>query len=368
MEKKRIVWVTPDYFFDTDKLIVNKLQDYYEIRWYVIWGKDSYRDVPHDNNIFKFIKSPYRYRDLRVIKLYISLIKEMKQFNPSIIYSGFSGIPYFYPVLFCMFDRHRIIYEGHEIDPYNYVKHDFLRVNYTNYFMRRVGHTQVFSKSTERQFYRLYPKQKCTYIPMVPKDYGPYNHLIEHSGKKVFLFFGGIRSTKRLDILLDAFLAMDKQYAEKAELWIYGKSSDKDKTMFEEKVKGRDNIIMKLDYVPDNIVADLFCSSTYLVLPYEQITQSGPMMISYNYNLPIIASDIDSFKERIEDGKNGYLFKTNNIDDLKRVLETCVDQNENEYNYIKESMKSFVEQEYSQKVIIQKYCNMLDDFIEENKK
>lgn len=368
MEKKRLVWITPDYFFDTDKLIVGNLQDYYEIRWYVIWGKGSPYKEPDNKIIYKFLKTPYRNRDIRIVKFYISLMREIKEYNPDAIYNGVGGMPFFYPLLFSMFDKHKIIHEGHEIDPYNYVKHDVLRVNYVKYYMRRVGHTHVFSKYTEKQFHKLYPNQECTYIPMVPKDYGEGTNLIDNQGKKIFLFFGGVRKTKRLDILLDAFLALDKEYSNKAELWVYGKCPENEKQLYEEKIRNSKNIVMKLDFVPDDIVADLFFSSTYLVLPYEQITQSGPMMISYNYNLPIIASDIDSFKERIEDGKNGYLFKTNSIDDLRRVLETCIDQNEYEYNNIKDNMKSFVEQEYSQKIIIQKYCNMLDSFIAKNEK
>ena len=82
-DKKKIVWITPDYFFDVDWPIVGRLMEKYDIRWYVIWGKGSLRAFPDDKNIFKLIVSPYRYRDLRVIKLYFSLFKEIKKFEPS---------------------------------------------------------------------------------------------------------------------------------------------------------------------------------------------------------------------------------------------------------------------------------------------
>ena len=363
MEKKRLVWITPDYFFDTDSTIVGNLCEYYDIRWYVIWGKGSLRAFPDDKNIFKLIVSPYRYRDLRVIKLYFSLFKEIRKFDPAIIYNGFSGIPFFYPLLFLMFDRHRVIHEGHEIDPYVSVVHDKLTVSYVKYYLRRVGHTQVFSKHAEQKFHKLYPGQKCTYVPMVPKDFGPAKKTIDHGDRTVFLFFGGVRSTKRFDVLLDAFLALDKEHSKKAELWVYGKCDGEDRVKFDQMIEGHDNIKTMFDFVPDEMVPDLFCSSSYLVQPYQQITQSGPMMIAYNYNLPVIATDIDGFTERIGNGKNGYLFETNNPNDLKRVLEICIDQSKDEYNSIKENVRKKVEQEYSLDAVIKKYCTMLDCFM-----
>lgn len=366
MDKKRIVWITPDYFFDVDWPIVGQLKDRYDIRWYVIWGKGSLRTQPQDSNIYKLVNSPYRYRDIRVLKLYYTLIKEMRSFKPDMIYNGFSGIPFFYPLLFCMFDRHRIMHEGHEIDPFVSVKHDKLTVSYVRYYLKRVGHTQVFSKHSEETFHQLYPGQECTYVPMVPKDYGKQQRLIEHENRTVFLFFGGVRATKRFDVLLNAFLALGKEHTQKAELWVYGKCEGEEKAKYEQMIAGHDNIRTMFDFVPDELVPDLFCSASYLVQPYQQITQSGPMMIAYNYGLPIIATDIGGFKERIKDGENGYLFKKNDVQDLKRVLELCISQSSEDYNRIKENTMAFVEHEYSPNVVISKYKEMIDRFISKN--
>ena len=361
--KKRIVWITPDYFFDVDWPIVGQLKEKYDIRWFVIWGKGSLRAQPNDSNIFKLVNSPYRYRDIRVMKLYYSLIKEMKSFKPDMIYNGFSGIPFFYPLLFCMLDRKKIMHEGHEIDPYVSVVHDKLTVSYVQYYLRRVGYTQVFSKHAEQKFHILYPGQKCTYVPMVPKDFGPATKVIDHGDRTVFLFFGSVRATKRFDVLLEAFLGLDNEYSKKAELWVYGKCDGEDRVKYDQMIEGHNNIKTMFDFVPDVMVPDLFCSSSYLVQPYQQITQSGPMMIAYNYNLPVIATDIDGFTERIDNGKNGYLFETNNPNDLKRVLEICIDQSKDEYNSIKENVRKKVEQEYSLDAVIKKYCTMLDCFM-----
>ena len=132
---------------------------------------------------------------------------------------------------------------------------------------------------------------------------------------------------------------------------------------YEKMIEGHDNIKAKFDFVPDEMIPVLFCSASYLVQPYQKITQSGPTMIAYNYNLPVIGSNIEGFKERIEDGITGFLFEKDNVEDLKRVLESCIEQKESEYYTIKANLKSFVEREYSKKAVLLRYSDMFENFI-----
>lgn len=341
---------------------------YYNIRWYVIWGQGSLRELPSNDDIYSLVCPKYRYRDIRIIKTYWHLLREIKKSKPSVVYNGFLGLPYFIPLLFKIYGKKSVIYEGHEINPYISAKHDWLSVAYAKYNLKNVGFVQVFSHHAEDEFHNLYPGRECTYIPMVPKNYGEPSHNIEHPQRRVFLFFGGVRSTKRLDVLLNAFLALDENHSNRAELWVYGKCDGMNKEKYLKMIAGRDNIKTMFDFVPDELVPDLFCSATYLVQPYQQITQSGPMMIAYNYNLPIIATDIEGFRERILNGENGYLFEKNNVEDLKRVLIYCIDQSEDEYRRIKTNATAFATREYSIDAVITKYCEMLNGFIDNNER
>ena len=363
---KTIVWITPDYFYDVDWPIIRSLKNYYDIKWYVIWGTGSLRKKPNNDDVTSFIQLKYRYRDIRIIKQYWSIIREVKRINPVVVYNAFLGMPYFLPLLFNIIGSKKIIFEGHEINPYVSANHDKLSVAYARYNIRKVGHVQVFSKHAAEEFKQLYPGHDCTYVPMVPKDYGDPSRIIEHGGKRVFLFFGSVRSTKRFDVLLEAFLALDDSHSQKAELWVYGKCDGPEKEKYESMISGNENIKTMFDFVPDELVPELFYSSSYLVQPYQQITQSGPMMIAYNYGLPIIASDIEGFKERITDGENGFLFKKNDVNDLRRVLQLCIDQSDGTYNQIKENAIAFARNEYSPDVVLDKYKTMIDDFIAKN--
>ena len=368
MDKERIVWITPECFYDTDSYILDSLVDYYDIKWYVLWASYCKRSLPNNPNITKLIRLKYSWHDPRSIWESYSIAKMIGRENAKLVYNGNNGFPAFFPLLFSRVHADKIIYEGHEIDPYHVQKNDKLHIAYFLYFIKRVGLTHVFSRHTETLFHEMYPSRECCYIPMLPKDYGKPKQLFQFDGKKVFLFFGTIRESKRLDLLLDSFNMLDIRHQEKAVVLVYGKCWRSDPDYFVNKSKGNENIILKMDFVPDDIVADLFASVHYLVQPYDWISQSGPTMIAFNYNTPIIASDIDGFRERIHDKQDGYLFHKGDVESLKKVLEYCIEQSEDDYIQIKKNQAEFVKEEYSLPVVLAKYRQMIDNRISELEK
>ena len=94
-----------------------------------------------------------------------------------------------------------------------------------------------------------------------------------------------------------------------------------------------------------------------MVLPYEDVAQSGPHMIAYNYNLPVIASDIDGFKERVVDGENGFLFKRNNLESLIETIVKVVKLNGDKYLALKERLRDYTKTYYSVKSVAEKYID-----------
>jgi glycosyltransferase involved in cell wall biosynthesis len=62
------------------------------------------------------------------------------------------------------------------------------------------------------------------------------------------------------------------------------------------------------------------------------------LLIAYNYYLPIIASDLEFFKEMVIDGENGFLFEQNNILELINCFNKALLLSENEFRMMKERM------------------------------
>ena len=73
-------------------------------------------------------------------------------------------------------------------------------------------------------------------------------------------------------------------------------------------IDGDSSISVYFKRIDDCEVAEFFAKHDFLMLPYQDVAQSGPHMIAYYYNLPVIASDIEGFNERVVDVVFGFLF------------------------------------------------------------
>lgn len=99
------------------------------------------------------------------------------------------------------------------------------------------------------------------------------------------------------------------------------------------------------------------------MLPYQDVAQSGPHMIAYNYNLPVIASDIEGFAERVEDGENGFLFRVNDKESLKDAITKTAMMSTSDYQRMKDKLKAYVEENNSLKAVSNKYIDYFNSIL-----
>ncbi len=78
----------------------------------------------------------------------------------------------------------------------------------------------------------------------------------------------------------------------------------------------RDRVMVKNEFVANEAVHQYFQASDAVVLFYSYATPSGVESISYNFQLPAVATRVGHFPETITDGYNGYLAEPENIDDM----------------------------------------------------
>jgi glycosyltransferase involved in cell wall biosynthesis len=143
--------------------------------------------------------------------------------------------------------------------------------------------------------------------------------------EKVLLFFGNIAPYKGVEFLVAAFITV-AQCAENYRLIIAGrpKGSEAYWAGLLEKINAspvRDQITLRIEFVPDDETEIYFKAADVLVLPYTHIFQSGVLFLGYNFGLPVIAADVGSLKDEIVEGKTGLIFKPGDAADLARVIE-----------------------------------------------
>jgi glycosyltransferase involved in cell wall biosynthesis len=130
---------------------------------------------------------------------------------------------------------------------------------------------------------------------------------------KVVLFFGNIAPYKGLHLLLEAMAQVICALPD-ARLVIAGRPKGDpaywrgiEKRLNEADIKGL--VISRIEYVPDEDTELFFKAADVLVLPYLSIFQSGVLFLSYNFGLPVLATDVGCFKDDIEEGRTGYVVR-----------------------------------------------------------
>jgi D-inositol-3-phosphate glycosyltransferase len=145
--------------------------------------------------------------------------------------------------------------------------------------------------------------------------------------EKTILFFGRIKPYKGLEDLLVAFQQLAAKDSH-ARLIIAGEAQKGHKDYLSEvkplmvKELERGQIILKVQFIPDEDMEIYLKAADVMVLPYKEIFQSGVLFLSYSFGLPVVATDVGSFREEIVEGQTGFMCKPNDPADLAKALET----------------------------------------------
>lgn len=202
---------------------------------------------------------------------------------------------------------------------------------------RLLDHIFVHTESMKDQLARSFGigESKITVIPFGVGGMVPQTALTPAEAKlrlhlsksdRTILFFGRITRYKGLDLLVDAFgkLALhDRSYR----LIIAGEPIKESAELWEELHKiiesspMREHVIQEIRYVADDEMEVYFKASDVLVLPYKQIFQSGVLFMSHSFGLPVIATDVGTFRDDIAEGTNGYVCRPNDANDLAKTIE-----------------------------------------------
>ena len=84
--------------------------------------------------------------------------------------------------------------------------------------------------------------------------------------------------------------------------------------------EGADRVRCELEYIPDSETEVYFKAADVVVLPYKNIFESGVVFLAYRFGLPVIASDVGSFREELTDSGAGSVFEQGNPASLAETL------------------------------------------------
>jgi glycosyltransferase involved in cell wall biosynthesis len=144
--------------------------------------------------------------------------------------------------------------------------------------------------------------------------------------EKAVLFIGKLRPYKGIEYLLDAFRQLVDQHPD-YRLILAGEPKKGSEAYREEIQQALEKdfkpgqIILRIQFIPDNEMELYLKAADVLALPYKEIFQSGVLFLAYSYGLPVVATDVGSFHEDIVEGDTGFLCRPGDAADLAHTLE-----------------------------------------------
>ena len=177
----------------------------------------------------------------------------------------------------------------------------------------------------------------------------PKNHTIK------ILNFGRIVPSKGIHFLVDALKQLQDKYS--IHLTVAGEG----RPYFDlSEIKSYEFINR---FISNEEIVTLIKQCDIVVLPYTSASQSGIPMTVYAFNKPIIASNIDGFKEVIDNFETGILVDDLDKDSLAKSIEILISNN-NLKSKMRENIKNkYTNGEFSWPVIANKTIDFYKNFL-----
>ena len=284
------------------------------------------------------------------------LIRYIKAINPDLIFTCNRDL--YYTILAFFFLPKKIVLLGiHDYKLHsNFETNVFLRFSYWLSF-HIYDNFLLYSKNQYDMFLKNYSYKNCFQTYLAAKNYGDASLKKQISyGKIRFLFFGRIDYYKGLDLLINACERLVEKGKSNFELSICG-IGDYWKTC-EPLISYKSIYNLQIRFIDYKEIPDLFSTHHYLVLPYRDATQSGPSMIAVNYGLPIIATNLASFKDVYSD--DAAIFY--DAGELESALERALEMPETDYLYMKNAAEK-IKEKYSEESVSDKYRKVIDSLL-----
>lgn len=364
MPKKKICWITPDWFVDVDIPIVPHLLNEYDITWIIFFPWRNNRFKEEDLNDFqglknlhiKFFHNPYYGLDPRCLITFNKIKHVIEDVEPDLIYFNFVPADPMVLPLYRWLPADKTIVTAHD----GCVKPTFKFRHLAEYSFNKgynpKRYVQFFSKEQARIFDNERPGKQLFVIPLALKDFGKATKPLRTDCVS-FVSFGRINEDKNVKLLIKAAEKIYDEGYRNFKVVVKG-TCPAWKQEYEPLIKHPELYEADIRFIDNSEIANIYTENTYGVFPYKQTGQSGAIKAALFYREPTIVSNLPGFTDDITDGYNGYVFKSEDVEDLARVMKHCIDTYPEEYNKIVKNVEQFVDTKYSEENIMGMYRSM----------
>ena len=317
---------------ETSRFLVNELEKHEDIQTNICHVKKS------------GARNPFYYIKLlkNIEKNQISHIQyQSNLFSPFI--PGFS-LGYFPMVIFLLkfWRKNKIITTVHEIDPNSML--DKINIKFLNLSNKLIAHNRNSINSMEKNGIK---NNKLFLIPLGTSkskilDKILCKNKLELLDKKILTIFGFIGLNKGHDLIIDILPELDEDCI----IIIAGASTTREQIEYRRLLKdkissaGLQDRVKFLGFVDEKKLPVVANATDIFLYPYRWIVASAALNTALSYQIPVITSDLDYFKEIKMKYDCITLFKSENKQDLLEKIREILRSNEKQ-EHLKEKCMYF---------------------------
>jgi D-inositol-3-phosphate glycosyltransferase len=148
---------------------------------------------------------------------------------------------------------------------------------------------------------------------------------------RVILFFGIIRKYKGLKLLIES-LAVERVKNLNLKLVVAGEFYENKQEYLDliNKLGLSDRVIISDKFIPNENVKYYFCASDIVVQPYLTATQSGVTQIAYNFERPMLVTNVGGLSEIVHDKITGYITDLSTVSIADALCDFYINNREQE--------------------------------------
>lgn len=361
--RPRIALLTQNCFSQCDIPLLSGLAQAADLQWNVFFPRDD--KVGNDEAALERIgaekgiptriwRFDERLRSRQAWSRFGEILDCIRAFQPDTLYVNAVGLPWLAPQVRRRFAPSRVVWAIHDVRDHRFNRFYHMQTLYRHFLYNAFQRFHFLSSNQRELFQRLYPGKTTYHAPHPPLDFGPrVGEAPEHETR--FLFFGYVAPRKGVDVLIEAAELLHSRGVGGFKVRIAGKCSDW--APYQNRIRHPELFDLDIRLVPNETVVDLYSTSHWLVMPYRDITQSGPMSLAYHYNLPTITTDLPGFGEFVRQDETGFVFPLDSVEGLADAMDKALDRNR--LQDMRRAQSAFYERHFSLPSCLRQYSEFL---------
>lgn len=283
------------------------------------FSHDSFDQINKKVDV-NFLGKGYSFYDPRNIPILKKFFDEVINFNPDVIHMQLGG-SLLDLIIFCFFKKYPLVVTFHDVKLH--LGEDKWKYNIIRYWLRGYSDQIIVHGDRLKELmikeYEV-PRDKVNSIIIGEHETKPFKKYEDASLKEErnsILFFGRIYEYKGLDYLIKAEPFISKEIPG-LKIIIAGLGDDFEK--YEKLMVNKSCFFVHNYRISYKEGAELFQKCSIVVLPYIDASQSGVIPTAYSFKKPVVATDVGSVPEIVDDGVTGFIVPAKDSNSLATAI------------------------------------------------